>query len=1187
MAGKVTSRKSKAKLDDAIALNGEAQETSESNESANQMITEKNESDNPDSNSVVEEASSSEEVISNSKNLKRKASESLEEAIDTNEVEVPSQDDKQVSDTEPLNDSSVDGHTRKSGRKVRPKKPKTAYDDESPAPKSATDKVVIKQEPEDEEMVPDTVDATRRPSSQMSIKSDDGTGTDSPAQNKAKSKTDLSNPLLREPMALGWKRELVFRATLDSKNRRQGDIYYYTPSGKKLRSTREIADHLSDGLTMENFSFAKEPIGLNDPSKEIIRDARNIKGRGSLSSRADSPTTPVAPPSSTSSIGKRTPKPKLPKGVSPPPTPAMKQEVVTPTPEPEPKVSPKKSPKSSFKVKLTNARLSSPASKTLGIKHAKSLKRKSLPATNEKPVKQSVEKSEKPKKLSTGKKASVKNTDVIVETKKKEVENRLDTLLVQSSTNPVKDQCSIQCLKAMGMIPTLQCQQCLCLYHYECIGIKKEDQLNSFKCMKCIEKAAEDTATVVTDNIHSTNKPAPPPLTPITSIKSHLPASDSPPKLQRIPRPGDKNLNPKLIADNKNVTTTDVPKSNNILQPSDKKFDDGHKSLLGSVTTWLPPSSSIQMSKSQTITETNPTACTQGIAHCAGKKYIVVPKHNVLSVFPAQIVDNGDMKITENALSGISITTVSSSNLNIPHQIKDPITNISKVVNSDNVPNPIPDNNIPSNLLNNNGNASVDDCGFSHTDNTSADENSSKKKVPHETGPSADPERSSNKAVSNSEDEQKSTDSDKQVTLSHAPFVQHFCLNVSAGYFALLKIFQYLKVQELLRASRVCRLWYEMSNSPSLWKTVRMKNSQVGDWHGFAKSLQKHQTKFLDLRKMLIPASVNPDDMWKQFSDNIGLADSLISIDFCRCPARIIEKLCETNPKMETINAVTIRDDKLDLAPFATLKNLHELRLKSSGGFEIQKDLSPLKDLKNLRHLSITSVKELGKYGCDTIAELVELQSLELGECNDFPEDFGSNVLNKLQKLERLRLEKGQGNCHTFSILECVSKLPSITQLELVNFDIKTGFDKSLALCKNIKRMLIIPTYITQSATTNHMVLSGVIKLSSSLTQFVWGVTLELLRVTELFVDQYENSKIKDKKPLAESIPVLKPVPSLLQQNEEKVEEGGNAAEAPQVEILTLQALQKLLNGSLPQTKVRILKIPFHASWRQSISDTQ
>lgn len=246
-----------------------------------------------------------------------------------------------------------------------------------------------------------------------------------------------------------------------------------------------------------------------------------------------------------------------------------------------------------------------------------------------------------------------------------------------------------------------------------------------------------------------------------------------------------------------------------------------------------------------------------------------------------------------------------------------------------------------------------------------------------------------------------------------------------------------------------------MSNSPSLWRTVRMKNSQVGDWHGFAKSLQKHHTKILDLRKMLIPASVNPDDMWKQFSKNIGLADSLISIDFCRCPAGIIEKLCETNPKMEIINAVTIRDDKLDLMPFASLKNLHELRLKSSGGFEIKNDLSPLKELKNLKHLSITSVKELGKCGCEVIADLVELQSLELGECSDFPEDFGSNVLSKLQKLERLRLEKGQGNCHTFSILECVSQLPVISQLELVNFDIKAGFDKSLALCTNIRRYTV------------------------------------------------------------------------------------------------------------------------------------
>lgn len=93
--------------------------------------------------------------------------------------------------------------------------------------------------------------------------------------------------------------------------------------------------------------------------------------------------------------------------------------------------------------------------------------------------------------------------------------------------------------------------------------------------------------------------------------------------------------------------------------------------------------------------------------------------------------------------------------------------------------------------------------------------------------------------------------------------------------------------------------------------------------------------------------------------------------------------------------------------------------------------------------------------------------------------------------------------------------MPHLEQLELVNFDIKMGFDKALGACTNIKKLLIIPTYISQSATTNHMVLGGVLRLQPYLTHFVWGVTLELLRVTELFVDQCgdDHDKKKSKKP--------------------------------------------------------------------------
>ena len=130
------------------------------------------------------------------------------------------------------------------------------------------------------------------------------------------------------------------------------------------------------------------------------------------------------------------------------------------------------------------------------------------------------------------------------------------------------------------------------------------------------------------------------------------------------------------------------------------------------------------------------------------------------------------------------------------------------------------------------------------------------------------------------------------------------------------------------------------------------------------------------------------------------------------------------------------------------------------------------------------------------------------------------------------------------------------------------------------------------------MVLNGVISLRESLVHFVWGVTHELLRVTELFVDQCEGqkdnkSKSGKKSSNHDSIPILKPIHQPGQNDcatEDSEEKEGNddakaSAAAPQVEILPLPKLQKLLTTSLPKTKVRILKIPFHATWRQTISE--
>lgn len=97
-------------------------------------------------------------------------------------------------------------------------------------------------------------------------------------------------------------------------SKEKGEVYYITPSGKKLRTRHEIQSHLHDDLTINNFTLVKEAIGAA-PDDEIIRPAKyyNYARRSNID--------PVISESPQPPLGKRTPKPKLPKGASPPPPP--------------------------------------------------------------------------------------------------------------------------------------------------------------------------------------------------------------------------------------------------------------------------------------------------------------------------------------------------------------------------------------------------------------------------------------------------------------------------------------------------------------------------------------------------------------------------------------------------------------------------------------------------------------------------------------------------------------------------------------------------------------------------------------------------------------------------------------------------------------------------------------------------
>lgn len=145
---------------------------------------------------------------------------------------------------------------------------------------------------------------------------------DSPVHSTKKAKTvDLSDPKYLKPFKYGWRRELVWRATVDANNKRNGDIYYFTPQGKKVRSMREVAENLKNrDLSLENFSYFKAPLGLNDPEKETIRNAKHPNSQTHLVKKALTKSTPKSPklPAPQTTVNKiASPKLPTPKVLSP------------------------------------------------------------------------------------------------------------------------------------------------------------------------------------------------------------------------------------------------------------------------------------------------------------------------------------------------------------------------------------------------------------------------------------------------------------------------------------------------------------------------------------------------------------------------------------------------------------------------------------------------------------------------------------------------------------------------------------------------------------------------------------------------------------------------------------------------------------------------------------------------------
>uniref|UniRef100_A0A1B6DU40 F-box domain-containing protein n=2 Tax=Clastoptera arizonana TaxID=38151 RepID=A0A1B6DU40_9HEMI len=783
--------------------------------------------------------------------------------------------------------------------------------------------------------------------------------------------------------------------------------------------------------------------------------------------------------------------------------------------------------------------------------------------------------------------------------------------------------CNIRCPLAMGVIPTLQCHICLCLYHPECIGLEEAmtRTIHSYKCKSCQLLPAKPTLKPITST--SSSIISPPPLTPISSFSTASSAnsftntsvSNPPPVLTRL-------TDGKLVNVPRTSTKTAVPKAH---------------SIVGGLTTWLPPSSTIQLSPSTpklsssyknispahtSTVDSSSSLPTQTLITMNKKRFIVMPKHNVLSVSPAVTAPS------------ITVADPSSSQITTPSELSPSLTNLSTqaygpggpilpkptptsggatfVVSSPATPsttfqNPpgvllvpyLPQNTQPTGnggsptqlppqyvIVNGPSGLQAGNFIFGNLPQQQL-------KLPTvPTSQAAEPpsESAGTKRVPENLELLPLPPSKKLQTSEKYSnrLIENHLQDTSILYNALLTAFQYLTVKELLRAAVVSRLFRDLALHSSLWQTVRLKNCRVRDWAGAAQTLSRAATRHLDLKKSIIPDksdSAQKADIWGDFINCISKVKTLVKLDLCKCTSQIVQQVAVACPQLESLIAIAIRSSELNLSSLGGCRNMTELKLKSvNPGFELT-NITALKDLTNLKHLALTSIKNLNSDIVVVLNNMEAMETLELGECMKLPESFISESLSKMTKLRRLRLEKGQGSeCPTLNLLEKIGQCPSITQLELINFDVKNGFEVALANCSNIKTFLIIPTYITQSATTNHLIVEGVSKLSKTLTYFVWGLTLELLRVTDLFIDQWEVSKGKgqqlpqnSKKNSNDCIPIIKP---------DKQDIPKNKSAPLQVDVLQLSKLHKVLMTLLPKTQVKILKVPFSATWRQTIPGT-
>ncbi|XP_070074335.1 serine/arginine repetitive matrix protein 2 isoform X2 [Drosophila takahashii] len=388
--------------------------------------------------------------------------------------------------------------------------------------------------------------------------------------------------------------------------------------------------------------------------------------------------------------------------------------------------------------------------------------------------------------------------------------------------------------------------------------------------------------------------------------------------------------------------------------------------------------------------------------------------------------------------------------------------------------------------------------------------------------------------------------------------------NAHNGCQVLMAIMKTMNLKDRANMSRVCKTWAMVSREMSVWRSVSLRDTYVGNWLFCMRELARHRTRELDMMGVIM---AKPQ---LRFAGDLRVLKALRVLRTDAVDGEFLQLVFRHLPQLLELRA-TCTSATLNLCHLEQSAELRVLRIHMTEPKSTLVSLDSLAKLTHLTELSLRGVSDLGKLNLLFLKDLAGLEVLSLGSCQDLnSSQFGTQVLPALKLLRSFRLEndhKGMAMFPVDEIMLGLSKAGGVKRLELVNVDVDGGFSALLADCPSVTDLLLTPKCMHNTANMTNAVMQAISDNAEQLLVFRLGLVTQLLSATGALY----KGKGKD------VIPVQRPVPGIPENDHLNHCSGDDNCQETEhsqcVAFLPVERLKAILHHMMPQAWLTVAKV--------------